>query len=58
MPDLHSLKVISRSQVQFQSNLGNYAEQDIPLWVENSTFFNMSLSVNKFNFKYKRGKGE
>ncbi len=58
MPDLHSLKVISRSQVQFQSNLGNYAEQDIPLWVENSTFLNMSLSMNKFNFKYTWGKGE
>lgn len=43
MPDLHSLKVISRSQVQFQSNLGNYAEQDIPLRAENSTFLKMSL---------------
>lgn len=42
MPDLHSLKVISRSQVQFQSNLGNYAEQDIPQRVP-QTFLNMSL---------------
>jgi len=44
MPDLHSLKVISRSQVQFQSNLGNYAEQELPPRAEKLNFFlNMSL---------------